>query len=85
MSGAPHFLARLRLTPAVGPLRPPLPSGINTDEDYPYTAEDGQCDERKLKRHVVTIDDYQDVPANNEKALLKVWRGAAGIPAGEGA
>lgn len=49
-----------------------LPAGIDTEEDYPYTAEDGVCDTGKRDRHVVTIDDYQDVPANDEKALLKV-------------
>ena len=34
-------------------------------------AEEGQCEDNKLGRHVVTIDDYQDVPPNDEKALLK--------------
>jgi KDEL-tailed cysteine endopeptidase len=29
------------------------------------------CEEGKLNRHVVTIDDYQDVPPNDERALLK--------------
>ncbi|KAI7845192.1 hypothetical protein COHA_001236 [Chlorella ohadii] len=45
--------------------------GIDTEDDYPYTAEEGQCQENKLGRHVVTIDDYQDVPPNDEKALEK--------------
>lgn len=45
--------------------------GIDTEEDYPYTAAEGVCEKRKLKRHVVTIDDYADVPPNDERALLK--------------
>lgn len=40
--------------------------GINTEEDYPYTAMDGQCDVAKMKRRVVTIDSYEDVPENDE-------------------
>ena len=56
--------------------------GIDTEEDYPYTAADGVCAKRKLHRHVVTIDGYEDVPANDEAALLQVcleaqlWRPA---------
>jgi KDEL-tailed cysteine endopeptidase len=45
--------------------------GIDTEEDYPYTAEEGTCQDNKMRRHVVTIDDYQDVPPNDEHALLK--------------
>lgn len=45
--------------------------GIDTEEDYPYTAEDGQCDPNRLNRKVVTIDGYQDVPPNDERALMK--------------
>ena len=39
--------------------------GIELEEDYPYTAEDGECAE-KSNRRVVTIDGYQDVPQLDE-------------------
>ncbi|CAK7346300.1 unnamed protein product [Dovyalis caffra] len=45
--------------------------GIDTEKDYPYRAQDGTCNKQKLKRHVVTIDKYVDVPQNNEKQLLQ--------------
>ncbi|KAE8679901.1 Cysteine protease 1 [Hibiscus syriacus] len=45
--------------------------GIDTEEDYPYTGRDGRCDSYRQKANVVRIDDYEDVPANNEKALEK--------------
>ena len=45
--------------------------GIDTEADYPYTAAEGECQDNKLGRHVVTIDDYQDVPPNDEAALMK--------------
>jgi len=45
--------------------------GLDTEADYPYTATDGDCQKKKLKRHVVSIDGYEDVPANDEKALKK--------------
>ena len=43
--------------------------GIDTEDDYPYTAADGVCLDPKRARHVVTIDGYEDVPANDEGAL----------------
>ncbi|KAJ6730993.1 CYSTEINE PROTEASE FAMILY C1-RELATED [Salix viminalis] len=46
-------------------------NGIDTEEDYPYRAQDGTCKKEKLKRHAVTIDKYVDVPPNNEKQLLQ--------------
>ena len=46
--------------------------GIDTEKDYPYLAVDGVCAKNKLHRHVVTIDGFQDVPVNDEDALLKV-------------
>ncbi|KAK6115795.1 hypothetical protein DH2020_008064 [Rehmannia glutinosa] len=45
--------------------------GIDTEEDYPYRGRDGTCNKDKLKRHVVTIDSYGDIPAKNEKKLLQ--------------
>ncbi|KAJ1277889.1 hypothetical protein BS78_04G037200 [Paspalum vaginatum] len=45
--------------------------GIDTDRDYPYTARDGKCDSAKLSRPVVSIDGFEDVPPNDDKALQK--------------
>ncbi|EEE64302.1 hypothetical protein OsJ_19139 [Oryza sativa Japonica Group] len=45
--------------------------GIDTEADYPYRETDGTCNKNKLKRRVVTIDGYKDVPANNEDMLLQ--------------
>ncbi|WJX42206.1 cathepsin L [Trifolium repens] len=45
--------------------------GIDTEEDYPYQARQVLCRKDKLKRRVVTIDGYTDVPPNDEKKLLK--------------
>ncbi|KAK1698115.1 hypothetical protein QYE76_014812 [Lolium multiflorum] len=45
--------------------------GIDTEEDYPFRQADGTCNKNKLKRHVVTIDGYKDVPANKEDSLLQ--------------
>ncbi|KAK4352117.1 hypothetical protein RND71_027635 [Anisodus tanguticus] len=49
--------------------------GIDTEEDYPYTAKDGRCDQTRKNAKVVTIDGYEDVPANDEKALKKAVSG----------
>ncbi|KAJ7966579.1 Cysteine proteinase [Quillaja saponaria] len=45
--------------------------GIDSEEDYPYTGFDGRCDQYRKNAKVVTIDDYEDVPAYSEKALQK--------------
>ncbi|CAL5070668.1 unnamed protein product [Urochloa decumbens] len=45
--------------------------GIDTDEDYPYTARDGRCDLAKKARRVVSIDGFEDVPRYDEKSLQK--------------
>ncbi|XP_059459849.1 zingipain-2 [Corylus avellana] len=45
--------------------------GIDTEEDYPYQGRDRSCNKERLKRRVVTIDGYTDVPPNNEKQLLQ--------------
>ncbi|KAJ0984362.1 hypothetical protein J5N97_002718 [Dioscorea zingiberensis] len=46
--------------------------GINTDQDYPYRGRYVGCDRNKLGRRVVSIDDYNDIPPNNESYLKKV-------------
>lgn len=45
--------------------------GIDSEEDYPYKGYDGKCDQYRKNAHVVSIDDYEDVPAYNEVALQK--------------
>ncbi|KAJ8762370.1 hypothetical protein K2173_007528 [Erythroxylum novogranatense] len=45
--------------------------GIDTEEDYPYKGRQVSCNKNKLKRHVVTIDGYVDVPPFNEEVLLQ--------------
>ncbi|KAJ3681180.1 hypothetical protein LUZ60_015669 [Juncus effusus] len=42
--------------------------GITSESTYPYTAADGTCES---STPVVTIDGHEDVPKNNEKALMK--------------
>ncbi|KAI4336836.1 hypothetical protein L6164_015316 [Bauhinia variegata] len=46
-------------------------NGIDTEEDYPYQGHQSTCNKGKLRRRVVTIDGYIDVPPNNENQLLK--------------
>nr|ABQ10191.1 actinidin Act1c [Actinidia eriantha] len=43
--------------------------GINTEENYPYTAQEGQCDLNLQNEKYVTIDNYENVPYYNEWAL----------------
>lgn len=45
--------------------------GIDSEEDYPYKASDGRCDQYRKNAKVVTIDGYEDVPENDEKSLEK--------------
>ncbi|KAF6151542.1 hypothetical protein GIB67_016354 [Kingdonia uniflora] len=45
--------------------------GIDSENDYPYKASDGSCDQNRRNARVVTIDGFEDVPANDEKALQK--------------
>lgn len=45
--------------------------GIDSEDNYPYTGRNGQCDTTKKNTHVVTIDGYEDVPSNDESALLR--------------
>eukprot|EP01026_Neomeris_dumetosa_P028173 TRINITY_DN2283_c0_g1_i4.p1 TRINITY_DN2283_c0_g1~~TRINITY_DN2283_c0_g1_i4.p1 ORF type:complete len:485 (-),score=58.79 TRINITY_DN2283_c0_g1_i4:299-1708(-) len=46
-------------------------NGIDTFKDYPYLAEDERCNVNKEHRDIVTIQSYQDVPKNNETALMQ--------------
>lgn len=46
--------------------------GIDTDEDYGYWSMDLVCQTTKQdRRHVVAIDGYEEVPANDSTALKK--------------
>ncbi|KAL0441141.1 UNVERIFIED_CONTAM: Vignain [Sesamum radiatum] len=45
--------------------------GITTEENYPYMAEDGQCDAHKENSPAVAIDGHENVPENDEDSLLK--------------
>lgn len=45
--------------------------GIDSEEDYPYKGRDGKCDTYRKNAKVVSIDSYEDVPENDEKALQK--------------
>ncbi|KAM1538829.1 hypothetical protein ACFX10_003701 [Malus domestica] len=45
--------------------------GLHKEDDYPYIMEEGTCEGKKAESNVVTITGYQDVPENNEQALLK--------------
>ncbi|KAI3458610.1 hypothetical protein Pfo_015273 [Paulownia fortunei] len=45
--------------------------GITTEKNYPYRAKDGKCDAKKVKSPAVRIDWHEEVPANDEDALLK--------------
>ncbi|XP_009774957.1 vignain-like [Nicotiana tabacum] len=45
--------------------------GITTEDNYPYRAADGKCNIQKENSPAVSIDGHEDVPPNNEDALLK--------------
>ncbi|GMJ13710.1 cysteine endopeptidase 1 [Hibiscus trionum] len=45
--------------------------GITTEAYYPYKADDGTCDVSKENTPAVSIDGHENVPENNEDALLK--------------
>ena len=42
--------------------------GLTAESNYPYTAEDGKCKSRSSSAD--TIKSYEDVPANDEGALM---------------
>ncbi|KAJ4846881.1 hypothetical protein Tsubulata_011889, partial [Turnera subulata] len=45
--------------------------GLTTESNYPYEATDGSCNKAKSGSHAAQISGYEDVPANNEAALMK--------------
>ncbi|XP_059633638.1 vignain-like [Cornus florida] len=45
--------------------------GITTEGTYPYKAKDGTCDGSKTNYPTVVIDGHENVPANDENALMK--------------
>nr|CAA40073.1 endopeptidase (EP-C1) [Phaseolus vulgaris] len=45
--------------------------GITTESNYPYKAQEGTCDASKVNDLAVSIDGHENVPANDEDALLK--------------
>ncbi|CAI9110220.1 OLC1v1010213C2 [Oldenlandia corymbosa var. corymbosa] len=45
--------------------------GIDTETDYPYKGRDGTCDPNRKNSKAVSIDGFEDVPPNDEKALQK--------------
>ncbi|KAF6176969.1 hypothetical protein GIB67_027769 [Kingdonia uniflora] len=45
--------------------------GITTEQNYPYKAVDGTCDTIKANSHAVLINGHENVPVNDEDALLK--------------
>ncbi|KAI3777639.1 hypothetical protein L1987_47440 [Smallanthus sonchifolius] len=45
--------------------------GLTKEDYYPYTAADGRCDSKKENAPMVSIDGHEDVPKNNEQALMK--------------
>lgn len=45
--------------------------GLTTEKIYPYRARDGSCDSQKMNSPVVMIDSHENVPVNNEDALMK--------------
>ncbi|KAI3456163.1 hypothetical protein Pfo_012826 [Paulownia fortunei] len=44
--------------------------GLTTESNYPYTGLDDTCNTKKALVAAAKITGYEDVPANNEKALL---------------
>ena len=45
--------------------------GLDTEADYPYKGAKGSCNRGKNAKHVVTIDDFEDVPPMSEASLMK--------------
>ncbi|MBA0880388.1 hypothetical protein Goshw_011080 [Gossypium schwendimanii] len=45
--------------------------GLAKESKYPYTGKDGKCSRRKETFRAAQITGYEDVPRDNEEALLK--------------
>lgn len=45
--------------------------GVTTEKLYPYKATDEKCDASKMNAPVVMIDGHENVPENDEDALMK--------------
>ncbi|KAJ4975428.1 hypothetical protein NE237_000534 [Protea cynaroides] len=45
--------------------------GLTTESDYPYEQTDGTCKKKAALYSAAKISGYEDVPADNEQALLK--------------
>lgn len=45
--------------------------GITSESNYPYRGSDGICNREKAATPAAEITGYEDVPSNNEKALLQ--------------
>ncbi|KAL6330581.1 hypothetical protein AAG906_040512 [Vitis piasezkii] len=45
--------------------------GLASEATYPYEGDDGTCNSKKEAHPAAKIKGYEDVPANNEKALQK--------------
>ncbi|XP_010481519.1 PREDICTED: senescence-specific cysteine protease SAG12-like [Camelina sativa] len=45
--------------------------GLTTESNYPYKGEDGSCNSKKTNPKATSITGYEDVPANDENALMK--------------
>ncbi len=43
--------------------------GLDTEEDYPYSAADASCDAVKKRSAAVRVTSFEDVPPNNEAAI----------------
>ena len=45
--------------------------GLATEADYPYKAADGVCNAKAASHNAASIGGYENVPANDEGALMK--------------
>ncbi|VFQ93228.1 unnamed protein product [Cuscuta campestris] len=45
--------------------------GITTERQYPYIARGEKCDSSKMNAPIVTIDGHENIPENDENALMK--------------
>ncbi|KAJ4901501.1 Senescence-specific cysteine protease SAG12 [Raphanus sativus] len=45
--------------------------GLTSESNYPYKKKDGTCKIKKTKQIVTSIKGFEDVPPNDEKALMK--------------